>query len=93
MNKILISRNRAIQLLDTNAYIFKNFISPQLEYVKIGEREKVVFQSLQDFIDRNKHKSDIITSQISPSNVIPKSICNPFQSSKTSKKVRINLEE
>jgi|GEM_PF-2796996 len=93
MNKILISRNRAIQLLDTNSYIFKNFISPELEFVRIGEREKVVFQSLQDYIDRNKHKPENFTSQISAPDRTPQSICLQFCSSKTSKKVRINLEK
>ena len=61
LNKFLISKNKAVKLLDCSYGTFST-ISSELEFVRIGNREKVVLQSLIDFIDKFKTKHSFLTA-------------------------------
>ena len=90
MDKLLISQNKAIQLLDTNSYLFKNFILNELETFEIGKRKKIVFQSLLDFISCNKTKP-YDSNKTDYSSQIQESFCKPISLKNSPKKVRIIL--
>jgi len=88
LNKFLISKNKAVKLLDCSYNTFTT-ISTELEFVRIGNREKVVLQSLIDFIEKIKTKPHSVLTL----NLKPISYCQSYSSNSSSKKVRINLEE
>jgi hypothetical protein len=67
MSKILISRHQAVKMLDTSYSIFKALIEPELELVKIGNREKVLLQSVYDYITEKKYqRADPAAFKIKP---------------------------
>ena len=56
MSKILISKHQAVKMLDTSYSVFKSLIEPELELVRIGNREKILLQSVYDYLKEKKYK-------------------------------------
>ena len=84
---LLISKNTAVKLLNCSYSTF-NSISHEFEFVKIGNKHKVVYKSIIDFINRSKNKSVLPSEVIKPQIV---SFAEAYSSPKSPKKFKIAL--